>query len=229
MTSKQLSAASVEQRFREHLQSLTSLNSALVYRSDAAGCSFKEAGSAEWTNALQNILLEMGNESGFHVYPRRRYFARSSRGTNCTFDRPEARKDDRGEWLVDACWTRYPDSKDWVRALRSGSAPKEGGLALACESEWASGRFGIQDGETHVSLVLDDFAKLVDLRASLKILIFAFQPDLADDIAGFGDIVALCRRIAEPVNQGEEYLLMGWPSSATWAERLTELRSVTLV
>jgi hypothetical protein len=146
-----------------------------VIRSDSASSLTKEGGSAEWTNALQNLLLELGIELGFHVFPRRRYFSRGKLGSNSTHDRPE-RGDDIGEYILDVSWTRYPRTIEWLESLRAPvGAALEPGLVLACEGEWAAGRFGKLEREEHVAAVLDDFAKLTDVRAARKVLIFALQ------------------------------------------------------
>jgi hypothetical protein len=177
---------------------------------------------------LLNIMLRIGAECGFEVYPRRKYFARQSRGTNSDYDKPLKRDDDRGEWLVDAAWTRYPAPDAWVERLRSGAPSGGRGFVLACESEWASGQFGVQDPTTHVSWVLDDFAKLVDVRAPLKVMFFSFQPRTLGGIAGFDDIVSLCETVAAPVEPTEHYLLFGWPYLASWSERITSLATASL-
>ena len=209
------SADEVKERIFQELSSFEQLEAALTVRSDSKESVVKPGGSAEWTNALLNIVLRIGADCGFEVYPRRKYFARHSRGTNSDYDKPLKRDDDRGEWLVDAAWTRYPAPNAWVERLRSGMRSDGRGLVLACESEWASGQFGVQDPITHVSLVLDDFAKLVDVRAPLKLMFFGFQPGMPGGIAGFDDIVSLCGTVAAPVDPTEHYLLFGWPYFAT--------------
>lgn len=219
----EVSADTVKEGFLARLASAAKLESALTFRSDAAGCAVKPAGSAEWTNALLNMVLGLGVALGFQVYPRRKYFARKSRGTNSDFDRP-MRGDDRGEWLVDAAWGRYDGGADWVDALRAAPPRKAHDLVLACESEWAAGRYGAQSADEHVALVLGDFAKLVDVRASLKVMIFSFLPQTPNGVASFDDIVNLCGAAATPIAPGEHYLLFGWPFDASWDERLTTLR-----
>jgi len=221
------SADDVKERIYREFSSLAQLEAALTIRSDSKASVVKPGGSAEWTNALLNIVLRIGADFGFEVYPRRKYFARQIRGTNSDYDRPLKREDDRGEWLVDATWTRYPGSVTWVERLRSGALSNGRGLVLACESEWASGQFGVQDPTTHVSLVLDDFAKLVDVRAPLKLMFFGFQPGTPGGIAGFDDIVSLCRAIAAPVEPTEHYLLFGWPYFAVWDERITSIATAS--
>lgn len=215
-------ALEVQECLLRELATRESLKDALTYRSDAKVGVVKSAGSAEWTNVLLNIVLRLGADYGFEVYPRRKYFARGRTGKNCDFDRPPC-VDDRGEWLFDASWTRYPDTLPWVEQLRANREASPRSLVLACESEWASGRFGLQEPAAHVAAVLDDFAKLVDVRAPLKVMFFGFQPQTRDGLAGFDDVVALCRQIAEPIECGEAYILFGWPYSATWDARMTTL------
>ena len=79
-----------------------------------------------------------------------------------------------------------------------------------------------------MSLVLDDFAKLVDVRAPLKLMFFGFQPATPGGLAGFDDIVSLCAALAEDVEPTEHYLLFGWPYFATWSERMTSLACTSL-
>jgi hypothetical protein len=215
----------LEQRIRDELTRRPILRDAIVIRSDSASSLTKEGGSAEWTNALQNLLLELGIELGFHVFPRRRYFSRGKLGSNSTHDRPE-RGDDIGEYILDVSWTRYPRTIEWLESLRAPvGAALEPGLVLACEGEWAAGRFGKLEREEHVAAVLDDFAKLTDVRAARKVLIFAFQPADRASIADFDDIVALCKRAVGAITPGEQYLLLGWPFDAVWEQRLTSLCS----
>jgi hypothetical protein len=231
------SPGDLQDAFLRQLATVTDLSAGLTFRRDAAGCMVKSAGSAEWTNILLNILLEMGAACGFEVYPRRKYFVRRGQtksgdtvrrgyAKNCDYDRPP-QPDDRGEWLLDACWTRYPAQQAWVERLRREPGVQHSGILLACESEWASSQFGQLDPDAHVSAVLDDFAKLVDIRASLKVLFFSFQPK-AEGVANFDDIVSLCRVVASPVAATEHYLLFGWPYTATWPERITTLRAASL-
>lgn len=217
------SADAVRKGILTRLAAAGKLESALTFRSDAVGCAVKPAGSAEWTNALLNMVLDLGVAMGFQVYPRRKYFARTRRGTNSDFDRP-MRGDDRGERLVDAAWGRYDGGAGWVDALRAGPPREARDLLLACESEWASGRFGKQPANEHVALVLGDFAKLVDVRASLKVMIFSFLPPTPDGVGSFDDLVTLCQAAATPIAPGEHYQLFGWPFDASWDERLTTLR-----
>ena len=222
------SAEDFKDVFVKRLSLADDLHSALIFRSDAQSCRVRLAGSAEWTNALLNIVLQIGADLGFHVYPRRKYFARMSKGTNCDFDRPQRRRDDCGEWLVDASWTRYPSPDSWVQSLRKEPQTVSRGLVLACESEWGEGPFGARaTPETHVSSVLDDFAKLVDLRAPLKVMFFGFLTDTQNGIAGFKDIATLCGKVAAPVEPTERYLLFGWPYYAAWNERMTSLAMET--
>lgn len=221
------SADDVKERILRELRSHEELEAALTFRSDSKESVVNPVGSAEWTNALLNMVLRIGADYGFEVYPRRKYFTRRKGGRNSDYDKPPAR-DDRGEWLIDAAWTRYQAPEAWVDGLRLGARSDGRGLVLACESEWASGRYGEQSPRTHVSWVLDDFAKLVDVRAPLKLMFFGFQPDKPGGIAGFDDIVSLCRTVAAPVEPMEHYLLFGWPFSATWSERVTSLSTTSL-
>jgi len=209
-------ALELESAFRSALKAMSELNAALTFRSDATASVVMPAGSAEWTNALLNCLLRMGTQRGFNVYPRRLYFARESRASNSNYDWPVSAPDDQGEYMLDACWTRYPQLVDWVQALQRGERGNEGRIALACECEWAS----------DVVAVLDDFAKLTELRAPLKILVFSFRRD--QPTCDFASIVDLCRRAAEPIEAAENYLLWGWPFEATWPDRLSTLKTEIL-
>ena len=75
--------------------------------------------------------------------------------------------------------------------------------------------------------MLDDFAKLTELRAPPKIL--ALSPFRCDQATcDFASIVDLCRRAAEPIEAAENYLLWGWPFEATWPDRLSTLRTEIL-
>jgi len=82
------SADEVKERIFQELSSFEQLEAALTVRSDSKESVVKPGGSAEWTNVLLNIVLRIGADCGFEVYPRRKYFARQSRGTNSDYDEP---------------------------------------------------------------------------------------------------------------------------------------------
>ena len=69
-------------------------------------------------------------------------------------------------------------SKDWKEYLVDFTWMEKEGLGgrflLACESEWASDRFGTQ---TRWGLVEEDFEKLLAVKASFKLLIFSSTPE----------------------------------------------------
>jgi hypothetical protein len=159
-----------------------------------------ETGASEWTNALLNIVLDLGMARGFQVYPPKQYELSCNTGKN----------KHAGEWLYDACWTRYPDNRSLVAHLEEVANGKVHGrvryLELACESEWG-GR----------EAVIDDFAKLVESRARYKVLFFNFDPKGGD--GGFDCIVRLCQALAQSDSGDSHYLLMGWERNASLCDR----------
>lgn len=189
----------VEQRIHDTLK--RTLASAVVRRSERPDDLILDL-DAEWTNALLNSLLILGEaEHGLTVYPRRLYFSRDgTRGRNAKYD---VHPHDDGEYLVDACWTNYP-RRGWSAQLRHGLIRKPR-IVLACESEWTA----------DIEAVLQDFAKLTDLDATMKVMLFAFTPPRAtfDDVANLCAAAASARRV-EPREDG--YLLLGWPVGAAW-------------
>lgn len=174
-------------------------------------------GAAEWTNVLINTVLTLGHSQGFEVWPRRYYLGPTSKGLRNR--RYGGLPDDRSEWLFDATWTRYPDLPTWVEHLRDPQRTGPvAGVQLACESEWG----GKSTPSALVPAVLDDFAKLVECRAKLKLLFFSYlRPRAGGDAAGtFEDVVGLCQTLAETDDSEAGYLLMGWPFDLSWAARL---------
>lgn len=170
--------------------------------------------------------LELGVKRGFSVYPRAYYFARAKLGKNAKFDSPR-RDTDRGEHLVDASWTSYPDDRTaWVAELRAGQR-RGRRIELACESEWATSRYGrTLPPDFHVAALLDDFSKLTELRARLKVMIFSF---LSEDGATFPEIVEILKAAAAPLAADESYVFFGWPWNAHWPDRTSLLRSEVVV
>ncbi len=75
----------------------------------------------------------------------------------------------------------------------------------------------------HVFAILTDFAKLTDVPAQLKLMMFAF---LDEPSARFDDIAKLCASAAAAAphdDPPEGYLLLGWPQTAYWKDRTTLL------
>ncbi len=178
-------------------------------------------GGGEWTNALLNIVLDEGRRRKYLVYPAGCYFyVRNDRGGNAKYG---GREDDDGEWMVDACWTTYPPGpyRNWIEGLRENRVGRCG-MVLACESEWAIGQHGSLPADHHVNAVMEDFAKLTELRAPLKLMIFAFQVKREPTFETF---VELFTKATAPVADGEAYLYMGWPSDATWPQRMDTVRT----
>ncbi len=174
--------------------------------------------AAEWTNALLNIVLELGrDEYGYEVWPQEYHLsARTKRNAHYVGNKTL----DRGEWQFDACWTRYPELTKWVMDLRDPKLPAShsAGIELACESEWFQNR-GAEKG---VAAILDDFAKLVESRARFKLMFFDYRD--RDGFGSYEDIKKLCEKLIKTDNGGGHYLLMAWPDDTHWDDRLKELR-----
>jgi hypothetical protein len=100
----------------------------------------------------------------------------------------------RSEWLYDACWIDYGVSPSkipppQVRYLRS--------VAMAAECEWLS-----SDGN-----FLDDFEKLIQVRAKLRVMIFGGKhEEILDQRCAFASDVI--ERYADSVP--EDVFLMVW-------------------
>ena len=67
-----------------------------------------------------------------------------------------------------------------------------------------------------------------DCKASRKIMIFPFHSGPAAGAASFENLAEVCARAARPIDRKEQYLLLGWPWSVIWAERMDKLRIRTL-
>jgi len=175
-----------------------------------------------WTNVLINLVLGLGAGRGFIVYPRRLYFGRGRGkgfGFNSKHDRRRA-ADDRGEHLVDGCWTTYRSTDDgWLSLLERGS-PASPRIVLACECKWTSTVRGPVSPTCRLASILTDFAKLTDITAARKVMMFAFDEQLP-----FEEVATHCARQADPLGPNEDYLLLAWPLTARWSARITALRA----
>jgi len=111
--------------------------------------------------------------------------------------------------MFDACWTKYPTGDGLLAHLRAVREGKEAlhatYLGLAFECEWG-----------HVGHVLEDFLKLVECRAPLKLLAFCYQDE---GPGSFQEVAGLCQTMAGSDRTGAEYVLLGWRSAARWADR----------
>lgn len=220
-----LSPKAFVDRFRAKLASLPPLAEAVTRRRDGATDEIRD-GNAEWTNVLLNTVLELGVEHGFTPYPRRLYFRRPRRGvvTNSKYDVPP-RSGDRGEYLFDASWTTYPRTdREWLAEIARGPAPGAR-LRLICESEWVSSVRGPTAVDDHRLRVLYDFAKLVDVSAPVRVLLFTFM-ERGD--ASFEALAALCAKAAgarEHDDPSAGYALLGWPRSAWWEDRVSSMQA----
>ncbi len=83
----------------------------------------------------------------------------------CFHNDPRVGADERHEYLVDFCWTTWPTDYD------SLARPHRYQVLLAAESEWG------EPGSVakHRDMVLDDFCKLVDIRARMKVLVYGLR------------------------------------------------------
>ncbi len=110
----------------------------------------------------------------------------------------DSRCADYGEWLYDLCWLDYgsggfsTDSEK--RQLQS--------VALAMESEWKAGDCDL----------LDDFEKLLQATAQLKLMIFLVKED--------GDFEKRCAFLESriknyPDRSQDDYLLVGFADDST--------------
>jgi hypothetical protein len=196
--------------FSAELENRGDLASAIRWGADAPTSGVNTRGSAEWTNALLNLLLDLGRERCKTVWPNKYYLFCEGKGRRR--NRKYLRGDDRGEFLVDAAWTTYASDADWFHAATIADAPPR--LLLACESEWASRS---RTGAHFLRELMDDFAKLAVLDAPLKVFIFSYHEPYE---VTFDRVVELCRKLA-PRHAGTEYLLLGWPWTAEWGGRMS--------
>lgn len=212
------SAEVLEQQLLSRLRKVVTIGSGIVWHDKPAHARTSDRGCAEWTNVLLNTLLALAPSYGFVPWPEKLYLAIGKNGAlhNRKYKEPTS----RGEYMVDAAWTTYLANREtWLGSLRSGHAPHR--IELACESEWVS---GYQSADDFLLNLLDDFAKLTDLKAPLKLFIFSYLngPD-----ANFEAVCQLCNRQATPIAPGEQYLLLGWPWDACWAQ-VADVRSKIL-
>jgi hypothetical protein len=114
------------------------------------------------------------------------------------------KKEDWKEFLVDFTW------------MEKGQG---GRVLLACESEWASDRFGTQ---TRWGLVEEDFEKLLAVKAPYKLLIFSSIPESlrtnSDPEVNFSiqhakDRIAISLRKYWHHLSGETYMLLDFPGT----------------
>lgn len=197
------SAAEFYQELLATLRSADDLASIIRRHPSAPPGAIDDCGGVEWTNALLNIVIRLGTQRGYVCWPSAYYFRKTGDKNSIS-----CAQGDRPERLVDAAWTHYPKRDAWLAMLRQGRSVRAPRLTLVCESEWIAGE----------GPILDDFAKLADVRAPLKVLFFSFQEK--GYTAGFDDIVRLCAVAAAPVPVDESYVLIGWPQICAWADRV---------
>jgi hypothetical protein len=162
--------------------------------------------SPAWTNALLNLILKWGHDLDFGTYPRELiYDTRSGRN----------RLAGSGYLSFDACWyTREPTP--WWK-LSNG---ENHGCVLCVESEWAS---GLSTAPSILEEMMNDFAKLSEVKADLKVFIGVYvrrgtvdgRP-MRDE---FLEVTESYARSARWTYPGEQYLIMLWPVDARWDDR----------
>jgi hypothetical protein len=73
-----------------------------------------------------------------------------------------------GEYLLDFSYGSYPPAFNTKMPVKKGVGYR---LFVACESEW-----GIEGNhEGTYTMVLDDFCKLLDVRAQVKVMVFGYD------------------------------------------------------
>ncbi len=185
-------------------------NPAIQWKDSKLNRTVAGTSAAAWTNALLNMVLRLGQDAyHYQVWPQG-YLLNAQSMRN-------AKTEKRGEWQFDACWT-HPALTEWVDALRNDDqASPFAGIELACESEW----FHKRGADKGVAAILDDFAKLVESRASFKLMFFDYLPDDGKGDSNpkrgsYEDIKTLCEKLIETDTSKACYLLMAWPVDAAW-------------
>lgn len=187
-----ISAEEFFDEFRRRLAAATSL-SALV-TSDSPHHAVPDRAPA-WTNALLNLILDWGRERGFGTYPKGRVFKIDTRRNRL-----------KGEYLVDACWYFPNDETTPWREAPDRYRSQKHGFVLCAESEWGS----FDD-------MMDDFAKLTELKSPLKVFIGAVTNKSMQD--QFLRVTEWCVTNHLWISTVEQYLIMLWRADASWPER----------
>lgn len=99
-------------------------------------------------------------------------------------------KPNHGEWLYDVCWL------DWKKK----DPPRLKQVVLAAECEWGN------DGD-----IYDDFEKLVQSRARLRVMIFTKKNEEA--VNGMIDDLKACASGFEQRQPGDDYLFCGYDNT----------------
>jgi hypothetical protein len=116
-----------------------------------------------------------------------------------------------GEYMLDFAWTTLPDGFSFPPGPKP-QAPYE--ILLAAESEWGKAR----SPSATYRAVLDDFCKLVDIKARTKVMVYGCHigvgksPDAGDIRDGFQRVLANHRNY----DPQEEWLFVGIPWDAAW-------------
>jgi len=158
-----------------------------------------------WTNALLNLVLRWGRQAGFTVYPKGRIYD-IKRKQNLYVG---------SEYLFDAAWYVTEDERIQYWKVAQWSPRPKNGFILCVESEWAG-----RTSKEQFDEMMDDFAKLTEAKADLKIFIGAYKPrgkvggkPMLDEFLRVAELYAMTHRWVYP---GEQYLIMLWKNEAEW-------------
>jgi hypothetical protein len=189
----------VFKKFCHALASASSLQGSVTHRD--AGYSALGDNRTAWTNVILNRLIDIGAGYQLVSWPERYFYGY---GSNAIYK--DSQRRERGAHLLDLCWTNYPASRRaWEIALERREPIKSPRIVLACECEWGGQQ-----------AILDDFAKIADVKAPLKMMLFSTRPNY-----DWNRLVWFCKTAARPIDENEKYLLVGWPSDCEWSNRMT--------
>jgi len=161
-----------------------------------------------WTNQIKTVVsrLALKEPSPFSNEGRPVDW---SQGFAVSASSGPGRIDATGEFMFDVCWHSYRNSGNRICNFRScATKAKLVGIELAFESEFGK----IANSETSMTLILDDFAKLRESRARLKVMLYLYHDNNKQDLLECMQSLA----DAHPVdlNPPDSYLLIG----ASWSE-----------
>ncbi len=106
-----------------------------------------------------------------------------------------------GEYLLDFSYGSYPVAFTLKNPVKKGVDYR---LFVACESEW-----GVEDSPArNYTMVLDDFCKLLDVRAQVKVMVFGYNEEGLEGLHSAFEALLDSRKVEL---SGETWLFLGVP------------------
>jgi hypothetical protein len=166
--------------------------------------------TAAWTRAVKTALLRSREAVAAATG------IQDPRAMNAFFNGRAGEQQGPGEYMLDFCWAIYPE--DFVFGEPLPSEPMR--ILLAAESEWGKAA----NARGNYSLVLADFAKVLDVKAAIKVMVYGCHVQREPDAPALRSAMESILRGSAAYRPDEEWLLLGMP----WDSEETELHLHTV-